>query len=145
MYKSVIENLLFCYAIDITTLTTTQTLNPAININNDSNFEVFEKRAVVMLPATGINAATGTITEQARLSSGELFSNVALNMLSYAQDVVSLAANNFPIQGYPIRLPFPSGMVLPANSQIIHQITNNTNGTILVQIQYWGRKVGISG
>jgi hypothetical protein len=141
MYKSVIKNGLFTYATAITTLTTGQTLVPAININNDSDFEVYEVRAVVMLPATGINAATGTITMLAALSSGELFSNVALNILSFAQNVVSLAANNFPIQGYPIRIPIAEGMQIPANSQINHTLTNNTNGTILVQIQYWGRKI----
>lgn len=139
MYKSVIQNGEFCYATAITTLTTGQTLVPAININNDSDFEVHEIRGVVMLPATGINAATGTVTMLASLASGELFSNVAINLLSFAQTVVSLAANNFPLTGYPIRLP--GGMKIPANSQINHTLTNNTNGTVLVQIQYWGCKV----
>jgi hypothetical protein len=139
MYKSIIQNGEFCYATAITTLTTGQTLVPAININNDSDFEVHEIRAAVMLPATGINAATGTITMLASLASGELFSNVAINLLSFAQTIVSLAANNFPIGGYPIRLP--GGMRIPANSQINHTLTNNTSGTVLVQIQYWGTKV----
>lgn len=142
MYKSIIQNGEFCYATAITTLTTGQTLVPAININNDSDFEVHEIRAVVMLPATGINAATGTITMLASLASGELFSNVAINILSFAQVITSLAANNFPVQGYPIRLP--SGMKIPANSQINHTLTNNTDDTVLVQIQYWGSKVSKS-
>jgi len=139
MYKSIINNGEFCYATAITTLTTGQTLVPAININNDSDFEVHELRAVVMLPVTGINAATGTITMLASLASGELFSNVAINILSFATQVMSLAANAFPSIGYPIRLP--GGMRIPANSQINHTLTNNTNGTVLVQIQYWGSKV----
>ena len=139
MYKSVISNGEFCYATAITTLTTGQTLVPAININNDSDFEVHEIRAVAMLPVTGVNAITGTVTMLASLSSGELFSNVAINVLSFASIIGSLAANNFTTAGYPLRLP--GSMRIPANSQINHSLTNNTNGTVNVQIQYWGCKV----
>lgn len=139
MYKSIISNGEFTYATAITTLTTGQTLVPAININNDSDFVVQEIRAVVMLPVTGINAATGTITLLASLASGELFSNVAINILSFASIIGSLAANSLISAGYPKRLPEP--MRIPANSQLNHTLTNNTNGTVLVQIQYSGYKV----
>jgi hypothetical protein len=143
MLKSIIKNNLFCYAIADTALTTGQTLVPQISINNDSDFEVLELRGVVMLPATSINAVTATIMMQASLSSGELFSNNALNILSFVAVQNVLAANNTGnYTGYPIRLPVPqAGMILPANSQINVSLTNNTSGTIRVQIQYWGRKV----
>ena len=98
-----------------------------------------KKEQLFMLPVTGINAATGTVTLQVALGSGELFSNVAINILSYAQIIQSLVANANHIQGYPIKLN--RGMIIPANSQLNHTLTNNTNGTVLVQIQYIGRKI----
>ena len=94
-----------------------------------------------MLPVTGVNAATGTVMMSVALSGGETLSNVAINILTYAQIVVSLAANNFPLQGYPIR--YMDGMELGARSQLTHTIVNNTNGTILVQILYIGEKIPI--
>jgi hypothetical protein len=140
MYKSILTRGEFCYATAITTLTTGQTLVPAINISNDSDFEVHEVRAQIMLPATGIDAVTSSVTMLASLANGELFSNVAINLLAFASQAFVLAANNSQnLSGYPIRLPV--GMVIPANSQINHTLTNNTNGTVTVQIQYWGCKI----
>jgi hypothetical protein len=131
----------YTYATDIATILTTATAQPQITTDNNSEFIIQEERAVIMLPVTGINAATGTIMMQVNLSGGEVLSNVAINLLSYAQVIPSLAANNFPIPGYPIR--YMEGIKLGARSQLTHTIVNNTNGTILVQILYIGIKIPI--
>ena len=130
MYKSVIKDGIFCYATALQiALGNTVTVTPAINISNDSDFEVFELRAVIYKLA----ARTGSLLMTMSLASGELFSNVAI-------DLFSLAAQNIQAEsGYPVRFPFL--MRIPANSQINVQLTNNTGAAVDVQVQLWGRKV----
>lgn len=128
--KSVMENGFFCYATaQITAMGTGTTQTPAINISNDSDFEVFELRAVIYKLA----ARTGSVLMTMSLASGELFSNVAI-------DLFAVAAQNIQSEsGYPVRFPFFTR--IPANSQINVQLTNNTGANIDVQVQLWGKKV----
>ena len=129
----------YIYATDIATILTTATAQPQITTDNNSRFIIQEERAVIMLPATGINAVTATVMMTVSLSGGETLSNVAINILAYASIIQTIAANNFPLQGYPIR--YMQGMELGARSQLTHTIVNNTGGTILVQILYIGQKI----
>jgi hypothetical protein len=131
----------YIYATDIATILTTATAQPQINTDNNSRFIIWEERAIVILPATGINAVTATVMMQVNLAGGETLSNVAINILSYASIIQTIAANNFPLQGYPIR--YMQGMELGPRSQLTHTIVNNTGATILVQILYIGQKIPI--
>ena len=70
---------------------------------------------------------------QMSLASGELFSNVAIDLFAFASQNIQ----NY--SGYPVRLPFNT--CIPANSQINVQITNNSGAAVNVQVQLWGRKV----
>jgi hypothetical protein len=131
----------YIYATDIATILTTATAQPQITTDNNSRFIIWEERAVIMLPVTGINAATATVMMQVNLAGGETLCNVAINLLSYATKVAALAANARMVEGYPIR--YMEGMELGPRSQLTHTIVNNTSGTILVQILYIGQKVPI--
>lgn len=129
MFKSLVKPHLFCYSHTPVAPTTLQTLTPDINISNDSDFEVLEIRGAIHKAAS----FTGNVLLQLSLSSGDLFSNVAIDMLSFAsveQDAFS---------GYPIRLAEP--IRIPANSRINVQLTNNNTETLVsVQVQLWGYK-----
>jgi hypothetical protein len=130
MYKSVVKDGFFCYATaQITAMVTGTTQTPAINISNDSDFEVFELRAVIYKLA----ARTGSVLMTISLASGELFSNVAIDLLAFATQNIQNES------GYPIRLPFMTR--IPANSQLNVQLTNNTGANVDVQVQLWGKKV----
>jgi len=109
---------LFCYATLNQSIPANSTLIPQINFNNDSDFDLVEVRST--------NQNAGEILTQLSFSSGELFSNVALD--------VSLFSGN----AYPVRLPEP--VCIPANSQLNVQLTNTTGGAITTQIQLWGYK-----
>lgn len=130
MYKSVIKDGFFCYAIQqIVALGNTLTQTPAINISNDADFEVFEIRATIYKLA----APTGAVLLSMSLASGELFQSVAIDMFSFATQNIQ----NY--SGYPIRIPFYTK--IPKSSQINVQITNNSGAAVDVQVQLWGRKV----
>ena len=129
MFKSLVKPHLFCYSHTPIAPGAGATLTPAINISNDSDFELLEIRAAIHKAAS----FTGNVLMQLSLSSGDLFSNVGVDVLSFAsveQDAFS---------GYPIRLSEP--IRIPANSVINCQFTNN-NGEALVslQVQLWGYK-----
>jgi len=130
MYKSVIKDGFFCYAIQqITAMGTGTTQTPAINISNDADFEVFELRATIYKLA----APTGPVLLSMSLASGELFQSVAIDLFSFATQNIQ----NY--SGYPIRLPFFTK--IPKSSQLNVQVTNNSGANIDVQVQLWGRKV----
>lgn len=134
MFKSLVKPHLFCYSHTPQAPTTLQTLTPAINISNDSDFELLEIRGAIHKAAS----FTGNCLVQLSLSSGDLFSNVALDILSFA----SVEQDSF--SGYPIRLSEP--IIIPANSVINVQITNNSTETLVsVQLQLWGYKRQIEG
>lgn len=134
MYKSIIKPGFFCYAISPQTILTTAGSTPAISISNDSDFLLCEVRAVIesaQIPNTNILM---TIS----LSSGELFSNVAIDLNSFATIIPDVATGG-QVQGYPLRLQ--DNVRIPANSQINVQLQNNADSTIIVQVQLWGYKV----
>jgi type V secretory pathway adhesin AidA len=128
--KSAMQDGFFCYATALNVgLTDGSTITPSINISNDADFEVFELRAVIYKLA----ARTGSVLMSMSLASGELFSNVAV-------DLFAIAAQNIQNEsGYPVRFPFYTR--IPANSQINVQLTNNTGAAINIQVQLWGKKV----
>jgi hypothetical protein len=118
MFKSILKPAFFCYShTEVSNLANTTTSNQLINISNDSDFEVFEIRAIINAPAV----FTGGLFVQLSLASGELFSNVAIDYKSVATiDGTATAV----IQGYPIRLP--ENTRIPANSQVNVVINNQT-------------------
>jgi len=127
---TIIKPPVFCYAITSQTPADAATVTPSISISNDSDFMMHELRGVINVGA----AITGTVLIQLSLQSGELFSNVGIDMLSFA------SSNVDEYSGYPIRFPEP--IRIPANSVISVQITNNAGGALVVcQIQLWGYKV----
>lgn len=124
----------FCYAITAQALAAATTIQPVINISNDCDFQLMEIRAVIHKAA----AFSGTVIMQMRQSGGDVFSNVGIDMLEFSTTILATATPKS--NGYPIRLPLP--IVIPANTEIEVQITNN-NGEALtsIQVQLWGIKV----
>lgn len=129
MLKSIIKPPLFCYSHTPQVIATTLTVNPAINTSNDSAFVLNEIRGTIYKAA----AFTGSVILQLQLASGELFSNVGVDILSFTSNSLS----NY--SGYPIRIPVD--VVIPQNSTINVQLTNNNGETVTVQVQLWGYKV----
>jgi len=119
MYKSIIKPGLFCYAIPITDVPANGSVKPQINFSNDSDFILTEIRSTKQ-------SANGDITVLINVSSGELFSNVSLDVNIFAED------------SYPVRVP---DVRIPANTQLDVQLTNSTAGILSEQIQLWGIKV----
>ena len=128
MFKSLVKPHLFCYSHTEQTIATTVTATPSISIANDSDFELLEIRGVINKAAS----FTGDILLLMSTSSGDLFSNVAIDILSFA----SVEQDNF--SGYPIRLNEP--VRFPANTLLNLQLTNNGGESIDVQVQLWGYK-----
>jgi len=129
MFKSLVKPHLFCYAIVPQTILTGVTANPNINIANDADFELLEIRASIHQAAS----ATGTLLMLLSTSSGDLFSNVAIDLYAIA------SAEQDSFSGYPIRLTEP--VRIPANTVLNCQLTNNNSETIeSVQVQLWGYK-----
>lgn len=131
MLKSIIKPPLFCYATTVQTIAAAASSTPAINVSNDADFLITEVRAVVYKVA----AVTGDLLMLVSLASGELFSNVGVDVFSFASVV---GAANSQGQTYPIKVP---DVRLPANSEINVQLTNNNAESVDVQIQFWGVKV----
>lgn len=133
MFKSLVKPHLFCYSHTEETIATGVSVTPAINIANDADFELLEIRAAI----NKAESFTGSISLLLSTSSGDLFSNVALNILSFA----SVEQDNY--SGYPIRLTVPVN--IPANTVLNVQLTNNGGEDVTVQIQLWGYKKEIEG
>lgn len=133
MQKGILNPALFCYSHDeIVNMANNTIETPQINISNDSDFKCFELRAIFNKAAV----TTGGLFVQLSLSSGELFSNVALDVKSFsAGDGVA----TFALNGYPIRFPEP--FIIPANSRINVQVNNLTDNAVDFQLQLWGYKV----
>ena len=133
MYKSIIENGMFTYAIVPQTIATTLGATPNINISSDSDFICTHIYGII--ETDGIPEAPVLLTMS--LASGELFSNVAIDMLSFSKVIVDVAGEQ-QIQGNPILLIQP--MRIPANSNINFNIVNGTANNITVQVQLVGYK-----
>ncbi len=134
MFKSLIKPHLFCYAITPQVIAAAGTVTPSIDIANDSNFELLEIRAVLHKAAS----FTGNVLLLMQTSSGDLFSNVGIDLCAFA----STEQDSF--SGYPIRLSEP--IKIPANTKLSLQITNNGGEEITnCQVQLWGYKRDIDG
>lgn len=133
--KSIIQDGMFTYAIAPQTITTLLGSTPNINISSDSDFICTHIYGVInsatLPPATPILLTMS-------LASGELFSNVAIDMCAFAKIICPVAGEQ-QSSGSPILLIQP--MRIPANSQINFQITNGSANTIIVQVQLVGYKV----
>jgi len=126
---SIIKPPVFCYSHTVQTPGIGLTVTPTISVSNDSDFELLELRGVI----NKLAAFDGSVLLQLSLASGELFSNVGINMLSFSANNIS----NY--SGYPLR--FPDKIRIPANSVIKVQITNNNAAALIgVQVQLWGYK-----
>ncbi|MCH8035305.1 MAG: hypothetical protein IH950_16320 [Bacteroidetes bacterium] len=134
MFKSIIKPPIFCYSITSQTLATTVSATPQINVSNDSDFILTHILGIV--ETDGIPDASVTLTLS--LASGELFSNVALDILAFSKVIIDVAGAQH-VNGTPIVLRQP--VRIPANSQINVQLTNNTADNVVVQIQLWGYKI----
>lgn len=133
MFKSIIKPGLFCYSHpEVVNMANNTVQTPVINISNDSDFMLFEIRAVFNKAAV----TTGGLFVQLSLASGELFSNVALDAKAFS---VGDGVATFALNGYPIRLP--EGTRIPANSVINVQVNNQTDNAVDFQLQLWGYKV----
>lgn len=130
MLKSIIKPPLFCYATTVQTLAANATLTPSINVSNDADFIITEIRATIYKVA----ALTGNVLMSVQLGSGELFSNVGIDVCSFA----AFIGAGFTQSNYPVRVP---NVRVPANSELNVQLTNNNAETLDVQIQFWGVKI----
>lgn len=131
MLKTIIKPPIFCYSHTPETIATTVTVTPSITISNDSDFMLSEIRASCQKVA----AFDGTLLLQLSLASGELWSNVGIDVLAFSANSIS------EYSGYPIR--FSKDIRIPANSVLTVQLTNNNGADVEVQIQLWGWKVPV--
>ena len=133
----------FCFAIvQQLALAAAGVVQPNFNVGADADFYLTELRATFIKVAA---FTTGGLTLQIQLQSGDLFSNGAINMLSFA------SGNQLPGYGQPIRFDNiinPDGRVgikIPKNSTIQCTITNADAAVVAsVQVQFWGYKVDSS-
>ena len=133
MFKSILKPGLFCYShVELVNMANNTIQTPQINISNDSDFMLFEIRAIFNKAAV----TTGGLFVQLSLAGGELFSNVALDVKTFS---VGEGVATFALNGYPIRLP--EGVRIPANSTINVQVNNLTDNAVDFQLQLWGYKV----
>jgi hypothetical protein len=114
-------------------------VQPNFNIGADADFYLTELRATYVKAAA---FTTGGITLQIQLQSGDLFSNGAINMLSFA------SGNQLPGYGMPImfdNIVNPDGRIgikIPKNSTVQCNITNADAAAVAsIQVQLWGYKV----
>lgn len=128
MLKTIIKPPVFCYSHTPAVIADGVTTTPSISISNDSDFDLIEIRASILKTV----AFTGTVLLQLSLASGELWSNVGIDILSFSSNSIS------QYSGYPIRFPQP--IKIPANSVLNVALTNNAGASITVQIQLWGWK-----
>jgi hypothetical protein len=130
MYKALIKPGLFCYShAEIANMANNTIQTPQINFSNDSDFELFEIRAIFNKAAV----TTGAVLLQLSLASGELFSNVPIDAKSFATQNIENES------GYPIRIPL--NVRIPANTVLNVQVNNQTDNAIDFQLQLWGFKV----
>ena len=124
----------FCYATVAQALAAAATIQPVINIANDCDFQLIEIRGIIHKAA----AFSGTVLLQLRQTGGDVFSNVAIDMLEFSTTILATATPKS--NGYPVRLPLP--IIIPANTEVTVSMTNN-NGEELtsIQLQLWGIKV----
>jgi len=129
---SVVKPLPFCYAIvQQAALAAAGVVQPNFSIGNDADFYLTEIRASIVKIAVW---TTGGLSMQVQLQQGELFSNGAINLLSFA------SGTQPPAEGKPIKFDTP--IKIPRNSTIQVQLTNNDAAAVAsVQVQFWGYKV----
>ena len=129
---SVVKPLPFCYAIvQQAALAAAGVVQPNFAIGNDADFYLTEIRESIVKIAAW---TTGGLSMQIQLQQGELFSNGAINLLSFASGTMP------PTEGKPIR--FDNPIMIPRNSTIQVQLTNNDAAAVAsVQVQFWGYKV----
>ncbi len=130
MLRSIIKPPLFCYATTVQTIAAGATAIPSVNLSNDADFIVTEIRGTIYKVA----ALTGDVLMSIQLGSGELFSNVGVDVCSFA----TFIGAGFTQSNYPIRI---AEVRVPANSELNVSLTNNNAETLDVQIQFWGYKV----
>jgi hypothetical protein len=137
MYKSYLKPAFFEYTHSPVAVTHGGLqANAQINISNDSDFQMYELRAIIY----GSAVMTGGLMLTMSLANGELFSNVAIDLNSFASQSNAAIIN----AGYPVRLP--EGVVIPSNSVINLQFTNNSGAAdVVVQVQLWGYKCEKAG
>lgn len=127
----IIQPMPFCYAIvQQAALGAAAVVQPNFQIGNDADFYLTEIRASFIKAAV---FTTGGIMMQVQLQSGDLFSNGAINLLSFA------SGNQLPGYGVPIKFDTP--IKIPRSSTIQVQLTNNDAAVVAsVQVQFWGFK-----
>ena len=110
---------LFCYAIPDTLIPLNNEVEPEINFNNETDFDICEIRATPQ--------AVNAILMQLSLASGELLSNVPLDTSQFAGTSLGIKLI------VPVRIP--------ANSRLNVRLINTTAGNLTSSIQFWGYKV----
>jgi hypothetical protein len=128
---SIIKPQPFCYAeVQVTALGAGLSATPNFSVANDEDFMLTEIRGYYNKIAV---FTTGGILVQFQLQNGELWSNVAIQGLSF------MSGNQIPATGIPIKFDTP--IRIPASSQIQVNITNADAAIIAaIQIQFWGYK-----
>ena len=128
---SIIKPQPFCYAIvQQLALAAAGVVQPNFAIGNDADFYLTEIRGSYIKAAV---FTTGGILMQVQLQQGDLFSNGAIQALSF------MSGNQVPATGIPIKFDQP--IKIPRNSVIQVQLTNADAAAIAsLQVQFWGFK-----
>ena len=128
---SIIKPQPFCYAIvQQLALGAAAVVQPNFAIGNDADFYLTEIRGSYIKAAV---FTTGGILMQVQLQQGDLFSNGAIQALSF------MSGNQVPATGIPIKFDQP--IKIPRNSVIQVQLTNADAAAIAaLQVQFWGFK-----
>jgi hypothetical protein len=120
----------------VTTIANTANSAPSVQIGNEYDFEVTAFRGVIRKAAD----ATGDLLCTPKLSGGLNLVENPLNLYMFCQ----LAGAQGETASFPITVPWV-GAIIPANTRVIFEITNNTGADVFVQVAFVGRKIFKNG
>lgn len=108
------------------------TASPTVQVGNEYDYEITALTGVIYKAAD----ATGAVLCTPKLSGGLNLVENPLNLFM----ICKLAGAQGETDSYPIVVPW-AGAILPANTRVSFEVTNNSGATIEVQLAFVGRKI----
>lgn len=123
---------LFILNCAVTTISNGATSSPTVQVGNEYDFEITSFRGVIYKAAD----ATGSVLCTPKLSGGLNLVENPINLYMFCQT----AGAQGEMDSYPIVVPW-AGSILPANTRVTFEITNNSGADVSVQLAFVGRKI----